>query len=98
MKNSNNLKNIIYLTGNCADVHVMLTPQTTEPATTCNMIPSLPAAFFSQPYRPLGLPFNTYSAMLCNWSAITSMHEAQQKALQTMDAEPRGDNNNAGMF
>lgn len=73
----------------------MLSPDC-EPTSDRAMIPSIPAALFSQTYRPLGIPLNTYSAMLCNWSAFTSMHDAQQKALRASDVESRGDNNNQG--
>lgn len=77
------------------DARVMIS--SSKPASTPSsaMIPSLPAAFFSPTYRPLGIPFNTYGAMLCNWTAINSFHEAQQKVTQ-VETESKADSSYQG--
>lgn len=56
----------------------MLSPVTTESSSPRDaiMIPTFPAAFFTQAYPSLGVPFNPYNAMLCNLSALSSLQEA----------------------
>lgn len=66
----------------------MLSPSKSKTVTSRRptMISSLPAtAFFSQAYPQLGISFNPY--MLCNWSALNTIHDAHQKALQATSPE-----------